>query len=116
MRSEGMTLERAIADRKPRWGRCREAPAFFRLDYSGDLWDRPALTGDWGGRRNQLAQDGISFELDLELAPHHTGSGSDHQSRRIRGPQRRGGVRVQCADESLAQARAYERQIAFYGG
>lgn len=43
-----------------------EAPAFFRLDYSGDLWERPALTGDWRGRRNQLAQEGISFELDLE--------------------------------------------------
>ena len=43
-----------------------EAPAFFRLDYSGDLWERPALTGDWGGRRSQLAQEGISFELDLE--------------------------------------------------
>lgn len=43
-----------------------EAPAFFRLDYSGDLWERPALTGDWGGRRSKLAQEGISFELDLE--------------------------------------------------
>ena len=43
-----------------------EAPALFRLDYSGDIWERPALTGDWNGRRNQLAQDGISFELDLE--------------------------------------------------
>ncbi|UCE58431.1 MAG: carbohydrate porin [Phycisphaerales bacterium] len=43
-----------------------EAPAFFRLDYSGDIWERPALTGDWGGRRNNLAQEGISIELDLE--------------------------------------------------
>ncbi len=41
-------------------------PAFFRLDYSGDLWERPALTGDWGDRRNQLAQKGVSFQLDLE--------------------------------------------------
>ena len=23
-----------------------EAPAFFRLDYSGELWERPALMGD----------------------------------------------------------------------
>ena len=43
-----------------------EAPAFFRLDYSGDLWERPALTGDWDARRSQLAQDGISLTLDLE--------------------------------------------------
>ncbi len=43
-----------------------EAPAFFRLDYSGELWERPALTGDWGGARNELAGKGISFELDLE--------------------------------------------------
>ncbi len=43
-----------------------EAPAFFRLDYSGDIWERPALTGDWGGSRNELARKGISFELDLE--------------------------------------------------
>lgn len=43
-----------------------EAPAFFRLDYSGELWERPALTGDWGGLRNELARKGISFELDLE--------------------------------------------------
>ena len=44
-----------------------EAPAFFRLDYSGDLWERPAITGDWGGLRNELAAErGISFELELE--------------------------------------------------
>ena len=43
-----------------------EAPAFFRLDYSGDIWERPALTGDWGGSRNEMARKGISFELNLE--------------------------------------------------
>ncbi len=43
-----------------------EAPAFFRLDYSGDIWERTALTGDWGGSRSELARKGISFELDLE--------------------------------------------------
>ncbi len=43
-----------------------EAPAFFRLDYSGGLQERPALTGDWGGWRNELARKGISIELDLE--------------------------------------------------
>lgn len=42
------------------------APAFFRLDYSGDLTTRPALTGDWGGVRNQLAERGYSVQLDVE--------------------------------------------------
>ena len=39
-------------------------PPFFRLDYSGDLLHRPALTGDWGGARSKLAEQGISFNLD----------------------------------------------------
>lgn len=43
-----------------------EAPAFFRLDYSGDLWNRPAMTGDWGGRRSEWAAQGISIEMSLE--------------------------------------------------
>jgi porin len=42
------------------------APALFRLDYSGDLATRPALTGDWGGLRNQLAEQGYSIQLDVE--------------------------------------------------
>ncbi len=42
-----------------------EPPAFFRLDYTGDLAERPALTGDWLGLRNDLAQHGISFRVDV---------------------------------------------------
>ena len=34
-------------------------------DYSGDWLTRPSLTGDWGGVRNQLAADGITFEIDV---------------------------------------------------
>ena len=34
-------------------------------DYSGDLWSRPALTGDWGGFRNTLAKKGINLDVDL---------------------------------------------------
>jgi porin len=34
-------------------------------DYSGDLWSRPALTGDWGGLRNTLATKGINLDVDL---------------------------------------------------
>ena len=31
--------------------------------YSGDLWSRSTLTGDWWGIRNQLADKGITFDL-----------------------------------------------------
>ena len=34
-------------------------------DYSGDLWSRPGLTGDWGGFRNTLAKKGINLDVDL---------------------------------------------------
>lgn len=40
-------------------------PAFFRLDYSGDFWSSPALTGDWGGSRTELANHGISFKIEV---------------------------------------------------
>ncbi|MBP1753246.1 MAG: hypothetical protein H6Q57_2082, partial [Geobacteraceae bacterium] len=32
------------------------------LDYSGSLWSRSTLTGDWGGVRNELAETGIIFK------------------------------------------------------
>jgi porin len=34
-------------------------------NYSGDVWSRPALTGDWGGLRNTLATRGINLDVDL---------------------------------------------------
>src|SRR5271170_5914189 len=34
-------------------------------DYSGDLWTRPALTGDWGGARTALENKGITFNYDV---------------------------------------------------
>ncbi len=39
-------------------------PPFFRLDYSGDFWHSPGLTGDWGGERTKLAEKGISFNVE----------------------------------------------------
>jgi len=33
--------------------------------YSGDLWTRPTLTGDWGGLRNDLARKGVTFDMSL---------------------------------------------------
>ncbi len=35
------------------------------VDYTGDLWRRPALTGDWGGTRQQWMDKGIRFDLSL---------------------------------------------------
>jgi hypothetical protein len=39
-------------------------PAFFRLDYSGDFWTSPGMTGDWGGERTKLANKGVSFNVE----------------------------------------------------
>ena len=33
--------------------------------YSGDIWSRSTLTGDWGGARNDLATKGITFDMNL---------------------------------------------------
>ena len=33
--------------------------------YSGDLWSRPRLTGDWGGWRDEAAKRGIFLDVDL---------------------------------------------------
>ena len=35
------------------------------VDYTGDLWSRPALTGDWGGTRQQLMDKGVRFDFSL---------------------------------------------------
>ena len=33
--------------------------------YSGDLWSRSTLTGDWSGFRNEWAQKGITFDFNI---------------------------------------------------
>ena len=33
--------------------------------YSGDIWHRSTLTGDWFGARNDLAAKGITFDMSL---------------------------------------------------
>ena len=37
------------------------------VDYSGDLWHRPALTGDWGGARQKLMDKGVSARQHINL-------------------------------------------------
>ena len=34
-------------------------------NYSGDIWERSTLTGDWGGSRNELARKGITLDMYL---------------------------------------------------
>jgi porin len=36
--------------------------------YSGDLWNRSTLTGDWFGVRNDLAAKGVTFDMSLTQA------------------------------------------------
>ena len=31
--------------------------------YAGDIWHRSKLTGDWGGQRTKLAEEGITFDM-----------------------------------------------------
>ena len=33
--------------------------------YAGDIWSRSTLTGDWWGIRNQLAEKGITFDINI---------------------------------------------------
>ncbi len=40
-----------------------EAPS--TTPYSGDIWTRSTLTGDWWGLRNQLADKGVTFDLSI---------------------------------------------------
>jgi porin len=40
-----------------------EAPS--ATPYSGDIWTRSTLTGDWGGLRNQLAEKGVTLDLSV---------------------------------------------------
>lgn len=35
------------------------------VDYSGDLWHSRAMTGDWGGMRQQLMDKGMRFDMSL---------------------------------------------------
>jgi porin len=48
------------------WGGGMAWAQLPQLDnYSGDVWSRPGLTGDWGSLRNTLAKRGINLDVDL---------------------------------------------------
>jgi porin len=51
-------------------------------DYSGDLWSRSVLTGDWGGVRSSLAGKGISGDLSFAtLLQGVADGGADQETR-----------------------------------
>ena len=33
--------------------------------YSGDIWTRSTLTGDWGGYRNEWAAKGVTVDMSI---------------------------------------------------
>jgi porin len=43
-------------------------PIINATPYSGNLWERSALTGDWLGERNELANNGVTFDITLTQA------------------------------------------------
>jgi porin len=42
----------------------QEQPAPPAPDYGGSIWERSKMTGDWGGARTELANHGITFDID----------------------------------------------------
>ena len=48
-------------------------------NYSGDLWSRSTLTGDWGGVRNDWAKKGVTFDMNLTQTGMSVVSGGKHQ-------------------------------------
>ncbi len=52
------------------------------LDYRGDLWTRPALTGDWFGARQSLMDKGIRFDASLtQILQRNWAGGTNYQDR-----------------------------------
>ena len=46
--------------------------------YSGDIWSRSTLTGDWGGLRNDWAKKGVTFDMSLTQTGMSVISGGTH--------------------------------------
>ena len=47
------------------WGAELLAGEAAQAPYSGDVWTRSTLTGDWGGLRNEWAAKGVTLDLDI---------------------------------------------------
>lgn len=49
------------------------------------LWDRPLLTGDWGGARTRLADNGVTFTLNEVVDAVHNFNGGNRKESRAAG-------------------------------
>ena len=50
------------------------------VNYGGDLWTRPALTGDWGGARQQLMDKGVRLDFSVtQLFKQNFSGGINHR-------------------------------------
>jgi porin len=55
-------------------GEIESEPAVAATGSAGDFWNRPQLTGDWGGLRPDLSKHGI--DIDLRLSQYYQGVAS----------------------------------------
>jgi porin len=52
-----------------------------RTDYQGSLWDRPALTGDWGGARQKLMDNGMRLDVGVvQIVQGNTSGGRNYET------------------------------------
>ena len=50
------------------------------INYGGDIWTRPALTGDWLGSRQQLMEKGVRLDFSLtQVFQHNLSGGLDYR-------------------------------------
>jgi hypothetical protein len=55
--------QQTVAETKPA---AQEMPWLVpQRDYRGNLWNRSTLTGDWGGLRQKLMDNGVRFDFGL---------------------------------------------------
>lgn len=58
-------VPRPAAAAEPNEKAAEPASIWPKPDYTGDLWTRRYLTGDWGGWRTKLADRGVTLSVDL---------------------------------------------------
>jgi porin len=78
-----LALAAAAADASATQPAAQEMPRLVPwVDYGGDLANRPALTGDWGGSRQQMMDKGL--RLDISLTQALQGNLSGGRTRKLR--------------------------------
>jgi len=61
-----------------------EATLFPVPNFTGDVWSRPKLTGDWGGLRTNLGKNGVQLDVDtVHFFQSITGGGIENTGRYI---------------------------------